>query len=400
MFPFRFFVQTFGVITVIFDLAKNAEESGKYEDAIKSYKEVLNVFEQALGAEDEQTKEVYTNIGMCYKALGKNEEALTYLTKALSSSNTTSVVPKQDTAIEKQETSEEELEEAYRLHKEAIRLQEKGMTSKHKKNYNEAINYYEDALKILKKVLGNNPANIGAGYRDIGECYYYLDKIDQAINYYKDALKIFDQSFDFDNVYSADLYYKIGVCYSEINKDEIALYYLRKALRIFKMNNDEDEERVIETINEIKEKFYGDSLVEYEEDDEYDEEDDEYDEEDYEYDEEYSVEKAPKISELSDYGDNYSDSGFWNKVKKLGKKVLKPALLLYYVMKEPSTPFDTKGLIIGALGYLILPIDLIPDFIPVAGYTDDLTALLAVVKMCKEHITPEIERKVRKYLGE
>lgn len=372
---------------VIFDLAKNAEESGKYEDAIKSYKEVLNVFEQALGAEDEQTKEVYTNIGMCYKALGKNEEALTYLTKALSSSNTTSVVQKQETAIEKQETNEEESEEAYRLEIEANRLREKGITSEHKKNYNEAINYYEDALKILKKVFGNNHANIGAGYRDIGECYYYLDKIDEAINYYKDALKIFDQSFDFDNVYSADVYYKIGVCYSEINKVEIALYYLRKALRIFKMSNDEDEEeRVIETINEIKEKFYGDSLVEYEED--------------YEYDEEYTEEKVPKISELSDYGDNYSDSGFWNKVKKLGKKVLKPALQLYYVMKESSTPFDTKGLIIGALGYLILPIDLIPDFIPVAGYTDDLAALLAVVKMCKEHITPEIERKVRKDLGE
>lgn len=385
---------------VIFDLAKNSEESGKYEDAIKSYKEVLNVFEQALGAEDEQTKEVYTNIGMCYKALGKNEEALTYLTKALSNGNTASVVPKQETAIEKQETNEEESEEAYRLEIEANRLRGEAITSKHKKNYNEAINYYEDALKILKKVLGNNNVNIGAGYRDIGECYYYLDKIDEAINYYKDALKIFDKSFDFDNVLSAALYYEIGVCYSEINKVEIALYYLRKALRIFKMNNDEDEERVIETINEIKEKFYGDSLVEYEEDDEYDEEDCEYDEEDCEYDEEYTEEKVPKISELSDYGDNYSDSGFWNKVKKLGKKVLKPALQLYYVMKESSTPLDTKGLIIGALGYLILPIDLIPDFIPVAGYTDDLAALLAVVKMCKEHITPEIERKVRKDLGE
>ncbi|MBQ5872967.1 MAG: tetratricopeptide repeat protein [Bacteroidales bacterium] len=385
---------------VIFDLAKNSEESGKYEDAIKSYKEVLNVFEQALGAEDEQTKEVYTNIGMCYKALGKNEEALTYLTKALSSSNTTSEVQKQETAIAKQEINEEESEEAYRLHLEAIRLKGEGITCQYKKNYNEAINYYEDAVKILKKVLGNNHVEIGAGYRDIGECYYYFDKIDEAINYYKDALKIFDQSFDFDNVYSADLYHKIGVCYSEINKVEIALYYLRKALRIFKMNNDEyEEEGVIETINEIKEKFYGNSLVEYEEEDEYDEEDCEYDEED-EYDEEYSVEKAPKISELSDYGDNYSDSGFWNKVKKLGKKVLKPALQLYYVMKESSTPLDTKGLIIGALGYLILPIDLIPDFIPVAGYTDDLAALLAVVKMCKEHITPEIERKVRKDLGE
>mgnify|MGYP003508487535 CR=1 FL=1 len=69
------------------------------------------------------------------------------------------------------------------------------------------------------------------------------------------------------------------------------------------------------------------------------------------------------------------------------------------IKKESSTPLDTKALIIGALGYLILPVDLIPDFIPVAGYADDLEALLAVVKMCKEHITPEIERKVRKDFG-
>ena len=113
-----------------------------------------------------------------------------------------------------------------------------------------------------------------------------------------------------------------------------------------------------------------------------------------------NTQKAPKTSELSNYGKNYSDSGFWSKAKKLGKNVLKPALQLYYVLKEPSTPLEKKSLIIGALGYLILPIDLIPDFIPVAGYTDDLAALLAVVKMCKDHITPEIERKVKKSLGE
>ena len=80
---------------VILDLAKQSEENGKYEDAIKSYKEVLNVFEQALGVNNEKTKEIYSNIGMCYKALGKNEEALSYLTKALSSGNATSVVSQQ-----------------------------------------------------------------------------------------------------------------------------------------------------------------------------------------------------------------------------------------------------------------------------------------------------------------
>lgn len=108
--------------------------------------------------------------------------------------------------------------------------------------------------------------------------------------------------------------------------------------------------------------------------------------------------KIPKDTTI--YQKEYSDSKFWSKVKSLGKNVLKPALLLFYVMKAPSTPLKIKVSITGALGYLILPVDLIPDFIPVAGYTDDLGALTATVAMCKAHITPEIEQQTKKKLEE
>lgn len=108
--------------------------------------------------------------------------------------------------------------------------------------------------------------------------------------------------------------------------------------------------------------------------------------------------KVPQ--DTSAYQKHYSDSGFWKKVKKLGGNVLKPALQLFYVMKSSDVPFTIKTSIIGALGYLILPLDLVPDFIPVAGYADDLAALLAVVKMCKDYITPEIEELVKAKLKE
>lgn len=97
---------------------------------------------------------------------------------------------------------------------------------------------------------------------------------------------------------------------------------------------------------------------------------------------------------IGSYGGNYSEDGFWSVLGKVGKKVAKPALTLFYVLKADSTPARIRSLIIGALGYLILPIDLIPDFIPVAGWTDDLAALAAVIKMVSDYITPEIERKV------
>ena len=109
----------------------------------------------------------------------------------------------------------------------------------------------------------------------------------------------------------------------------------------------------------------------------------------------------PKVpTDTSAYKKHYSDSAFWSKVKKLGKKVLKPALVLFYVMKSPDVPLAIKTRIAGALGYLILPVDLIPDFIPVAGYTDDAGALYAVIKICKEYITPEIEAQAEKKLEE
>lgn len=108
--------------------------------------------------------------------------------------------------------------------------------------------------------------------------------------------------------------------------------------------------------------------------------------------------KVPK--DTSAYKKHYSDSKFWDKVKSLGKNVLKPALLLYYVMKSSDVPFATKMEITGALGYLILPLDLVPDFIPVAGYADDAAALWAVVEMCQTYITPEIKAKAEAKLDD
>ena len=79
----------------------------------------------------------------------------------------------------------------------------------------------------------------------------------------------------------------------------------------------------------------------------------------------------------------------------MGSKLVYYALLLYYVMMAPGTSYDAKMQIVGALAYLIVPTDLIPDFIPVAGFSDDLAALLYVVSMVADYITPDIDRKAK-----
>ncbi len=90
---------------------------------------------------------------------------------------------------------------------------------------------------------------------------------------------------------------------------------------------------------------------------------------------------------------HYSHAGFWSKLAKqavtAGRAACHKALCLYYASLSPDTPTWAKATIAGALGYFILPIDSIPDIIPVLGYTDDLTALAFATATVAAHITPE-----------
>jgi uncharacterized membrane protein YkvA (DUF1232 family) len=101
----------------------------------------------------------------------------------------------------------------------------------------------------------------------------------------------------------------------------------------------------------------------------------------------------------SGFGSEYSEEGFWDKVKKYakvaGEGVLEPALKLYYAAQDPSTPTWAKGVIFGALGYFISPIDAIPDLTPVVGYADDLGVLVAAVATVAAHIKEEHVKRAR-----
>ncbi len=101
---------------------------------------------------------------------------------------------------------------------------------------------------------------------------------------------------------------------------------------------------------------------------------------------------------------HYSDNGFWSKLKKFGKrageKTVYYSLLLFYTAKDPAVPKSSKMIILGALGYLIFPVDLIPDFIPVVGLADDATVIAAAVYKVFQHIDDDIKNKAKQKLNE
>lgn len=105
------------------------------------------------------------------------------------------------------------------------------------------------------------------------------------------------------------------------------------------------------------------------------------------------------IIDLQQYQPRFNERGFWNKVKKVaikaGAKLIYVALILYYELTDPTVSVKEKSIIIGALGYFILPVDLIPDAIPVAGYTDDLAALMAAYGYVRAHLTPDVIQRAQ-----
>ncbi|MBQ9449837.1 MAG: DUF1232 domain-containing protein [Bacteroidales bacterium] len=116
--------------------------------------------------------------------------------------------------------------------------------------------------------------------------------------------------------------------------------------------------------------------------------------------------KAPR--NLEKYIPNYDVEKFWKKLRRslrrMGAKAVYYALLLYYALQDPQISRKDKGMILGALGYFLLPLDLMPDFLPAIGYTDDIAALAFAVYKVINCITPlvkgQAEAKVYEWFGD
>ncbi len=90
------------------------------------------------------------------------------------------------------------------------------------------------------------------------------------------------------------------------------------------------------------------------------------------------------------------DEGLLKKILlTAGRAIAQPALEGFELIIDNSTPPQVRISIIGALTYLIVPIDLIPDFIPASGFSDDFVALTAVISLWQHYITPEMQFRAR-----
>ena len=83
---------------------------------------------------------------------------------------------------------------------------------------------------------------------------------------------------------------------------------------------------------------------------------------------------------------------------RAGRTIAKPALEVLEMALDPLTPPQARVSLMAALAYLIMPLDLFPDFMPVIGFSDDFVALTAVLSIWSQYMTPAIRARVQKKL--
>jgi uncharacterized membrane protein YkvA (DUF1232 family) len=106
-----------------------------------------------------------------------------------------------------------------------------------------------------------------------------------------------------------------------------------------------------------------------------------------------------EVLEKDNYAEKYSESSFFDKikntVKSAGLTLIYKALQLYYVTENPNCPKKIKAAIFAALGYFIMPLDVIPDFTPMVGYSDDAGAIALALGLAQFYIDDEVNRKAK-----
>ena len=83
--------------------------------------------------------------------------------------------------------------------------------------------------------------------------------------------------------------------------------------------------------------------------------------------------------------------GFWRKVKRVAASIpfAEDLVTAYYCAFDSTTPGQVRAVLIGALAYFVLPFDVVPDFLPALGFTDDAAVLATALKMVMDNIRPE-----------
>jgi uncharacterized membrane protein YkvA (DUF1232 family) len=93
------------------------------------------------------------------------------------------------------------------------------------------------------------------------------------------------------------------------------------------------------------------------------------------------------------------ETALLEKLKQRARHLKSETFALYLASRDPRTPWYAKLLVAGIVAYALSPIDLIPDFVPVLGYLDDLIliplSITLAIKMVPDSVLAECRARAR-----
>jgi uncharacterized membrane protein YkvA (DUF1232 family) len=90
---------------------------------------------------------------------------------------------------------------------------------------------------------------------------------------------------------------------------------------------------------------------------------------------------------------NLSSSARYLRMARIVVKLPTYARLVWGILRDPRTPIGLKGMLAAALAYVVMPVDLVPDVIPILGQADDLTVLLLVLDLFIQNAPAEVREE-------
>src|SRR3984893_17319520 len=91
---------------------------------------------------------------------------------------------------------------------------------------------------------------------------------------------------------------------------------------------------------------------------------------------------------------------FWPKAKRVAARLpfAEDLVAAYYCAFDRDTPLQVKAVLVGALAYFVLPFDVVPDMLPLVGFTDDAAVLATAIRLVATNIRPVHRAAARRAL--
>jgi uncharacterized membrane protein YkvA (DUF1232 family) len=95
------------------------------------------------------------------------------------------------------------------------------------------------------------------------------------------------------------------------------------------------------------------------------------------------------------------EQGFWRKLLKVAGQIpfVEDLAAAWFCVADPTTPGRVRGILLAALAWFVLPVAIVPEFIVVLGFTDNVAVAALAATMVRKHIKERHYRLAREALG-